>query len=496
MVILSWVATARSATKRKAEEGIVDGFVGRTRELALLNSLLTTVETGGRSGRPGKALLLRGRRRVGKSRLVEEFAVRSGQPHVFFTAVGGSATHDLTGFAETLATSNLPSGALSADFVVPRTWDGAFALLAQSLPTETPSIVVLDEMPYLVKEDPSFEGSLQKAFDRSLSRLPVLLILIGSDLGMMEKLNTYGRPFYQRGTEMVVPPLNPAEVGAMLGLSPADAFDAYLVTGGLPLILDEWPDGAGLWEYLEMALTNPTSALLISGERALAAEFPTEAQAQEVLAAIGHGERTFALIARAAGGLSTSSLSRALSLLVSRRMVTAELPLSTSPSKLTRYRIDDPYLRFWLSFVRPGIPAIERGRGDTVLQTTRARWTTWRGRAIEPVIRETLYRLTDDHLPEETQTVGSYWTRTNDPEIDIVAADRSPVAKRITAIGSIKWHDSSPFDSHDLARLVHHRGQLPGAEPNTPLVAISRTGGSVAGLTALTPAELIETWPT
>ncbi|WP_187363875.1 hypothetical protein [Streptomyces piniterrae] len=55
--------------------------------------------------------------------------------------------------------------------------------------------MVLDEMPYLVREDPSFEGALQKAFDRTLTKLPVLLILIGSDVAMMEQPNTYGRPF-------------------------------------------------------------------------------------------------------------------------------------------------------------------------------------------------------------------------------------------------------------------------------------------------------------
>ncbi len=73
-------------------------------------------------------------------------------------------------------------------------------------------MVVFDEMPYLARDDHGFEGTLQKAFDRTLSRLPVLLVLIGSDLAMMEALITYGRPFYQRGTEMVVPPLNPPEV--------------------------------------------------------------------------------------------------------------------------------------------------------------------------------------------------------------------------------------------------------------------------------------------
>lgn len=349
-------------------------------------------------------------------------------------------------------------------------------------------------MPYLVREDASFEGALQKSFDRTLSKLPVLLILIGSDIATMEQLNTYGRPFHQRGTEMVVPALTPHDVASVLDLAPADAFDAHLITGGLPLILEEWPHGAGLWDYLEQALTRPTSALLVSGERALAAEFPTEAQARTVLSAIGHGERTFTRIGRAAGGLHPGSVTRSLELLTGRRMVAAELPLSTKPSRETRYRIDDPYLRFWHSFIGPGIPAVERGRGDRVLDSIRKSWTSWRGRAIEPVIREALWRLADDWLPEGTGVVGGYWTRTNDPEIDLIGADRSPIAKKITFAGSIKWLENKPFDQRDLARLITHRSQLPGADDDTPLLAVARSGCTAEGVTTLTPEDLLAAW--
>ncbi|MEU9145064.1 DUF234 domain-containing protein [Streptomyces sp. NPDC048349] len=470
------------------------GFIGRGTELGLLDDLLASVRTGGRSGRPGRAVLIRGRRRVGKSRLVEEFVERAGLAHVFFTAVGGSRDGDLAGFTAEVAASSLPEAGHFADFAAPQTWDAAFSLLASALPADVPSIVVMDEMPYLVREDPSFEGALQKAFDRTLSKLPVLLVLIGSDIAMMEQLNTYGRPFYQRGTEMVVPPLTPADVARMLDLPSADAFDAYLVSGGLPLILEEWPQGAGLWDYLGLALQRPTSALLVSGERTLAAEFPTEAQARTVLGAIGLGERTFTLIGRAAGGLNPGSLTRSLDLLTGRRTVAADLPLSTRPSRETRYRIEDPYLRFWLSFIGPGIPAVERGRGDRVLDSIRASWTSWRGRAIEPVIRESLWRLADDRLPEGTDVVGGYWTRTNDPEIDIIGADRAPIAKKITVVGSIKWLENKPFDHRDLARLITHRSQLPGADDDTPLLAIARSGCTADGVTHLTPEELLTAW--
>jgi AAA+ ATPase superfamily predicted ATPase len=440
-------------------------------------------------------VLMRGRRRVGKSRLVEEFLDRRGLPNVYFTAVGGDREGDLAGFAAEVAASSLPEAGAVADFSTPATWDAAFTLLASALSPDVPSVVVLDEMPYLAQEDPAFEGALQKAFDRTLSRLPVLLVLVGSDIAMMEALNTYGRPFYQRGTEMVVPSLNPADVARMLELPPEEAIDAYLVSGGLPLILEEWPRGAGLWEYLRQAFGRPTSALLVSGERTLAAEFPTEAQARTVLGAIGHGERTFSLIGRAAGDLHSGSLKRSLETLTAKGMVAAELPLSTRPSRETRYRIEDPYLRFWLSFVGPRIPLIERGRGDRVLEAVRTSWTSWRGRAVEPVIREALWRLADDELPEGTDVVGAYWTRTNDPEIDIVGADRAPIAKRLTAVGSIKWLENKPFDARDLARLITHRSQLPGADDATPLLAVARSGHTVTeGVRCVGPERLLSAW--
>jgi len=470
------------------------GFVGRQRELAQLGDLLDRVRTGGRVGRPGSAVLIRGRRRVGKSRLVEEFAQRASLPHVFFTATGAPRAEELASFAAEVAASDLPEAARFADFATPQTWDAALTLLAGVLPTDQPSMVVFDEMPYLIAEDPSFEGILQKSFDRTLSRLPVLLVLIGSDLSMMEALNTYGRPFYQRGTEMTVPPLNPAEVAAMLGLPPAEAIDAFLITGGLPLILDEWPQGAALWEYMEYAVRRPTSALIVSGERALAAEFPAEAQARTVLGAIGHGERTFTLIGRSAGGLNPGALSRSLDILTSKRLVEAHLPLSTQPSRETRYYVADAHLRFWLSFIGPSMPMIERGRGDQVLAAIKGKWSSWRGRAIEPIVRQSLLRLPAGMLPGGTEAVGGYWTRTNDPEIDLVGADRAPIAKKVTMTGSIKWLENKPFDGRDLSRLVIHRSRLPGTDDTTALLAVSRTGATTSGVTVLTPDDLLAAW--
>ncbi|HEY2697108.1 MAG TPA: AAA family ATPase [Pseudonocardiaceae bacterium] len=472
----------------------MNGFIGRDRELATLGRMLDRVRAGGRAGRPGRAMLIRGRRRVGKSRLVEEFVERAGLPYLFFTASAQPTREaDLALFAQAAAASDLPAADSFRD-QHPQSWDAALRLLAQALPEDQPSIVVLDEMPYLIETDPGFEGTLQKIFDRELARRPVLLLCVGSDLAMMEALNDYGRPFHQRATEMIVPPLNPADVADMLELSAADAFDAYLVSGGLPLILDEWPVGANVHDYLADAVTDPVSALLVSGERALAAEFPAPAQARAALGAIGSGERTYALIARAAGEMPHSTLARALQLLTAKRLVESITPLSTQPSKETRYVVADPHLRFWLTFLGPHVAEIDRGRGDLILDRITASWTTWRGRAIEPVVREALRRLPSGPLPDDTAVIGGYWTRTNDPEIDIVGADRAPIAKHITMVGSIKWLEHKRFDNHDLARLIVHRDRLPGADGGTPLLAVTRGPSDLDGVLVLTAADLIQAW--
>ena len=64
--------------------------------------------------------------------------------------------------------------------------------------------------------DPSLDGELQVALDTTLSKLPVLLILIGSDVAMMRRLIEHDRPLFGRVTPIVVPALNPAEVAEAL----------------------------------------------------------------------------------------------------------------------------------------------------------------------------------------------------------------------------------------------------------------------------------------
>jgi hypothetical protein len=310
---------------------------------------------------------------------------------------------------------------------------------------------------------------------------------------MMEALTSYGRPFHQRGLQMTVGSLNPADVAAMAGLSAADAFDAALVTGGLPIICARWKHGEGAQSFLARELANPVSPLVVSAQLALAAEFPDQAQARVVLGAIGSGERTFTNIARAAGGIAHSTLTRAADLLISKGVVAGELPVSLAPSKERRYRITDSYLRFWLAFLGPHLAELDRMRSDLTLGRIDRGWTAWRGRAVEPLVREALARLLPAQGVPTAAAIGSYWTRSNDVEIDIVGADRQPVARQLLFLGSVKWLETAQFDDHDLVALQRQRDRV-SPEP-VPLIAVSRPGAATNRADAVfVPEDLLTAW--
>ncbi|MFD8247413.1 ATP-binding protein [Nocardia sp. NPDC059691] len=474
-------------------------FTGRSADLDLLTRQLNSVIEGAGTTR-GRGVIVTGRRRVGKSRLVQEFCDRSNHGYLVFQATRGrNPVAEREEFTATVAQSGfgraeLVSGLQAGD------WNQALRSLAIALPDDAPCIAVIDEVPWLVEQDPEFEGALQTVWDRHLSAKPVLLLLVGSDISVMEALGSRDRPFFGRATKMTVEPLHLADVQAMTGLDAADSVDAVLITGGFPEIVSSWRPGMSRADFLRDAAANPLAPLLVAGELSLLGEFPEGMRSRAVLEAIGSGERTFSTIAAQAGGtnaLPAGTLNPLLNMLQDKRIVAGDLPLSTKPdTKNKRYRIADPYLRFWLAFLERGIPLIERGRGDVALNRIERSWTTWRGRAIEPLVRESLMRLLPDARWPDTEAVGGWWNRQNNPEIDLIGADREPVARAVHFVGSIKWLEDRPFDRHDYDSLARSLSAVPGTDHGTALVAVSRSGVAKNLPLALHwgPEDLVRAW--
>ncbi|MFD0522391.1 hypothetical protein [Paractinoplanes durhamensis] len=97
----------------------------------------------------------------------------------------------------------------------------------------------------------------------------------------------------------------------------------------------------------------------------------------------------------------------------------------------------------------------------------------------------------------EAQVVGGWWNRQFNPEIDLVGADRAPIASRLHFCGSVKWL-GVPFDTHDLRRLQDGARQVPGFDSaHTGLIAVTRSGASLspeAVDVVWNPDNVVEAW--
>ena len=464
-------------------------FAGRHDQLRLLDADLAEVRSWGR----GRFVLVRGLRQVGKSRLIEEFIDRSGVPAVFFTATKGrEGSAELDEFTQLIRNPSVDVDQALADTMF-GSWDAALSALARTV--KVPTVVVVDEVPYLFAGAPDVERAFQKAWDRSLKDAPVLLIMIGSDLAMMEVLTEYGRPLYGRPTrEIDLRPLSPHDVASLTGLSPVDSFDAFVVTGGFPNLVNRWRHGQTLRQFLASQLATSTEVLSVVGERMMSAEFAVDSQARLVLTAIGSGAPTFTTIG-AQTGLAAASLDRALKLLTAKRAIAVDQPTSGRPSgRETRYRIADTYLAFWTRFIEPARPLLDRGRSQQVIESIAGQWPDYRGKAIEPIVRDSVARL----LPIEgvdAHTVASFWTRDGRTEVDLVGIDGNGSKRRVSFIGSIKWRQRRPFSGGDASALAAQLRLVPGVDDQTALVAVSSSGFDVRDVRiTLGPAELLQAW--
>ena len=152
------------------------------------------------------------------------------------------------------------------------------------------------------------------------------------------------------------------------------------------------------------------------------------------------------------------------------------------PGRPPLYRVADSNLRLYLAAGRAAHEQIRRGRPDIPLRVLHRRWLTWRGKAVESLVRESLaLACAAGATPwPDTEVVGSWWNRQVDPQVDLVGADRYPVASRIYFAGSVKWL-GTPFDRHDLAALTRSASAVPGFAAGAAGLAVVSLSGMELG---------------
>lgn len=443
-------------------------FVGRQRELATLNRLYHTDTF--------QFPVVYGRRRVGKTTLIDQFIGR--KPAIFFTAIESDLQANLRNLSTAIYAYEHPDRdpATAPQFAdLQRALEAIFAL-AQ----EQRLVFVIDEYPYLAKAYPSASSILQALIDRAQGQSKLFLLLCGSSLSFMkEQVLGERSPLYGRRT-------------AQMELKPFDFFDSleffpnrdplevaqiYGMVGGIPLYLKQFQGVGTLKELTEAALLDPNSILFEEPLNLLMQEVAKASRYSAVVGAIANGCTQSGEIARTVG-VTSAEVAYFLKELERLGLVVREMPLPKT-GKRPIYRLSDNLFQFWFRFVQPFASSIERGMPGRAWRAVDGSMAQYMGPVFEAICSQWLWRQAAmGSLPVEFDDLGRWWG--TDPrlkqeaEVDIVGIADGSVA----LAGECKWRNEA-FPQSEMEKLAH-RTELIAHGRQPYLFGFSKTGFSAA----------------
>jgi hypothetical protein len=417
-------------------------FVGREREIAILQNEWESSQA--------RMLILYGRRRVGKTRLVTHW-INSVTPRaLYWVAEPTSSVDQLRTFSQALFGFE-SSSPVPEDFSY-GSWAQAFEQAARMAKHERFALV-LDEFTYLIALEQGIAGILQNAWDHQLKNSNIFLIISGSHVGMMERgVLSYQAPLYGRATAKLH--LQPLPFKATKGMFPNYKADErvalYAIFGGVPAYWEQFDPNLSLDRNIKQHLLGDAN-LNEDEPRLLLQDFVTDIHNYaSILRAIAYGYRTPKEIASAAG-LNERHISMYLSNLLQTGFVERRVPVTeTSASRQGRHHITDPFLRFHYRFLSRRQAQLALGVRDQALAEIKKHLVDFIGtHTWEELCREWLLRASGKNLlPFLPDQVGSIWNR--EAQIDVAGVN---FMDKTLILGECKW-DRHPKDVGTLEKLI------------------------------------------
>ncbi|NEG88826.1 ATP-binding protein [Bifidobacterium aerophilum] len=430
-------------------------FVGREHELSVMEDLWDQDDF--------QMLVLYGRRRVGKTALLDEFA--RDRHALMFTARQQTSAANLRDFSREIyrffdEPISRPAFSL---------WQDAFDFIVEKSRTE-PSrrmLFVFDEFPYAALNERALPSILQVAIDHGFKDANVMMVLCGSNEGFMESdVLGYKSPLYGRRTAQIrLKPFDVFDTARMLPFaSPIDVVQYYATFGGTPYYLKQIRANLSYEQNVGRLLFDTSGLLYEEPLMLLRQELRDIAVYNSVMEAVGSGATRQNKIAGKAGLATSSSVGKYLSVLSDLGLIERRVPFGDNPTHTRKglWVIGDPFFAFWYRFVGPNSDRIERGDGELAVETDviGPALDTYVGQQYETVCEQWLIRANrEGHLPFRATAFGKWWGADprvrQETDIDVIAADAKTGS---ILLGECKWKSS--LEVADTIAVLRSRADL------------------------------------
>ena len=402
---------------------MVHNLVNREKEMKFLE--------GKFSQKGAQMVVIYGRRRVGKTFLLQHFVKNKG--HVYYLCSKDNEQEQIRmiskKFGELFKDAALQLNPFSR-------WDDLFVYLHGKI-GDKKIVFVMDEFPFLTSANNAVVSILQKYWDEYLSKTGIYLVLCGSSISMMERETlSYKSPIYGRRTgQWKINPFDFADFTKLFDKKTPleDIVKYYSIIGGIPFYFEKLDARKTIWENIFKSIFKKGEVLYDEGESLLKQELNEPYTYMAILKAVASGSSKQSEIANSINMASTS-ISRYLTTLIGLDILEKSVSLTDKAnSKKSIYSIKDNFFRFWFKFVYPNRSYIEEENMQKLKAILDVDFNSFVGRAFENICGQIIKNL---KLPIDPTKTGRWWFK--DKEIDLVCLDEN---KKEALFIECKWSD-------------------------------------------------------
>jgi AAA+ ATPase superfamily predicted ATPase len=368
-------------------------------------------------------VVLAGRRRIGKTRLVLEAYKESETPFLYFFVGKKSMTDLLTEWTEEIDSK---IGKVHGEFA---SFSQLTAYLFDAAKAGQNEITVFfDEVQNFLTVNPSAFSDLQKHFDVNRETSSLMLIFAGSSYSLVEKIFTgAAEPLFGRAAEFMRLSYLPIETQKTILMdmgmySGENLLHAFSIFDGIPRFYEEiFETGQKDFQEALRELMVEKDFLWEEGINMMREEFGKDYSIyHSILSAIARGKRSRNEIENAVMSSAGGYLQNLESLY---RLIRKETPVFSKTSKggILRYYLADNFYEFWFRFMSRHQSLREINRKDRAFEKIWALLPDYEGFKLEALIKRIFVEINPFGL--EFNRLGRYWDRKGENEIDLVMVD-------------------------------------------------------------------------
>ncbi len=391
-------------------------FIDRGDEIGLLEEEWKKKKAG--------FIVVYGRRRIGKTRLLMEFA--ADKKGIYFIGEDTSRQIHIRDLKNAFADFFNDSFLRNTEI---RDWSNFFEYLKKIIPEKERFYIILDEFSYFIKVDDSITSSLQKFWDLFLSRTNAFFVVSGSIFGLMEEsILSSSSPLYGRRTRDILLGQLPARHAAMfLETSFEEKLKTIMCIGGIPEYLIKASESDNFRSFVENEFFKKSGYFYREPYYLLSQEFKEIKTYFSIITAIALGNTKATEIANFVG-IDSREIYPYLENLIRHGFIKKEISV-VGDRKGGIYLIEDNFFDFWFNFVYLNRNSIEK-KSYSANEHDLNRYL---GKRFEMLIRTDIFQ---EIFGPKFEKIGRWWHK--DKEIDIVALNEN--AKEIL-FGECKWQN-------------------------------------------------------